>query len=111
MGAMAKPDLRDFLLARVAERESTARDMQDQERLGRPFFRLDPSVGGSGIRELIDPTRILAECEAKRRIVEHETKPYLHEGRQVATFRWTPILRYLAAAYSAHPDYDGRWKP
>ncbi|WP_310962133.1 DUF6221 family protein [Nocardioides terrisoli] len=68
----------EFLLARIAERESVARDMQHQARVGRPFFRTDLLAGGTGIRELIDPARVMADCEAKRRIVElHKNWPVL----------------------------------
>ena len=70
----------DFVLERIAETESVAEDMRHQAALGRPFFTLDDNVGGTGIRALIDPTRVLAECAAKRAIVElHQQWPVFVE--------------------------------
>jgi hypothetical protein len=53
-----------------------------------------------------DPARVLAECEAKRRIVDSEGSPYV-EGHVPAT----RTLRFLALPYADHPDYRQEWKP
>lgn len=102
MGTMT---ITEFLLARIAERESVARDMQHQARVGRPFFRTDLLAGGTGIRELIDPARVMAECEAKRRMVEEATHP------QTSSQEGYDMLRYLAEVYADHPDYSEEWRP
>lgn len=70
-------DLTDFLLARIAEDEAVI-------------------LGGGGCDHW---DRALAECQAKRLIVEDETSN-----------EWQP-LRYLATVYVNHPDYREEWKP
>lgn len=126
--------LTEFLLARISERESVARDMQHQASRGRPLLELHG--GGTGIRDLVDPARVLTECEAKRRIVEVH-HPHDHGGEHGdATFctecQWDhgddspridnqPVenfgrnpcqtLATLAAVYADHPDYREEWKP
>jgi len=105
--------LSNFLLARIAERESTAQDMRHQARLGRPFINPQELAGGAGIRELIDPDRVLAECEAKRRIVEDNPYPDAEfpdydGGYQSA---WEDYRKILALPYANHPDYRPEWRP
>lgn len=59
-----------------------------------------------------DPARVLAEVEAKRRIVdrcEYEMSGYAGTGAQVATPHL--VLRLLALPYAAHPEYDPAWRP
>lgn len=83
--------LSDFLLARIAEDE---RDL--------------PSKGGVDWLH-----RVLAECEAKRQIVEAyagmEALPSEEQREQRATLRWACQL--LAAPYADHPDYREEWRP
>jgi hypothetical protein len=60
-----------------------------------------------------DPARVLAECEAKRRIVEpwkyseNEEMDWLYGagalGRNFA-------MRALASVCADHPDYDDAWR-
>jgi hypothetical protein len=65
---------------------------------------------------VLDPARVLAECAAKRRIVE------LHGDNSVGSCSLCatrdtgdPLpypcqtLRLLAMPYAGHPDYDGSW--
>lgn len=52
-----------------------------------------------------DPARVLAECEAKRAIVEEATHP------QTSSVEGYNILRILAVAHADHPDYDEEWRP
>ena len=113
---MTAPTLTEFLLARIAADEAAADD-----------------VDWDDYNPLHQPARVLAECEAKRRIVERERwKPphgmdcdghpgawmphgdygagYCmwgaeHDGEQSAT------LRDLAAVYADHPDYRNEWRP
>lgn len=47
-----------------------------------------------------DPARVLAECRAKRRLVE-----------ELGAFRRGAALRLLAMPYADHPDYRQEWKP
>lgn len=57
-----------------------------------------------------DPARVLAEVEAKRRIVTAHGEPMEWcgscEQRQPCE-----TLTLLALPYSDHPDYDPEWKP
>jgi hypothetical protein len=52
-----------------------------------------------------DPSRVLAECEAKRRIVEWCSGPTASEWHEL------PVLAMLALPYADHPDYDEAWRP
>lgn len=48
---------------------------------------------------LHDPARVLAECEAKRRIVAWDAS--VDYG----------AVRFLATVYADHPDYRAEWRP
>jgi hypothetical protein len=113
--------LTDFLLARIAEDEEVAR------RVGESWFRYFGQVyviegAGEGhpawqahrgddrcqVRTEADgdhiarhdPARVLAECEAKRRIATGD------DGRiQVSGY----LLGVLALPYADHPDYREEW--
>lgn len=105
-------DLAEFLLARVVELETWARE---------------------SVQTFVDPAWMLAECEAKRRIVglhRADPKPEYDNGHgtthdedgQFLGYRTDlceedgetvpcPTLRLLALAYADHPDYDESWRP
>jgi hypothetical protein len=79
-------NLTEFLLARIAEDE------------GSP-----PTC-----------SRVLADCEAKRRIVErHRSKPDTGGWYCAGCGDDWPCedLRDLASVYADHPDYDEAWRP
>ncbi len=137
--------LAEFLLARIAEDEDTARAAtpgpwywekpsgvdwsQGEESLMSRHQRDGHDVAvlcgwgydSSGIdaqqadRNHIarhDPSRVLAECEAKRRIVD-ECTPWVSEpsddyGAQTVS---EMTLRFLALPYADHPDYRQEWRP
>ncbi len=99
--------LTDFLLARIAEDEAAWLPAATQpRRAGKTHAR-----------------RHLAECEAKRRIVElhppretHRGYPYCggclqSEEDDRALYYDCPTLRALALPYADHPDYRDEWKP
>ena len=75
------PTLTEFLLARIAEDEEM----------------VEPVM-------IVHPDRFLAECVAKRRIVESLESAKVRE--RVALHR---VMRHLAAVYADHPDYDEAW--
>lgn len=115
--------LADFLLARIAEDESDWRAVE-----ARPVVQL---LHGKPIAP-----RMIAECEAKRRIVEVH-HPHDHGGdhgdavfcdecqwdhgddspridnQPVENFGSNPCrtLAALALPYADHPDYDEAWRP
>lgn len=129
----------DFLKQRIAEDEALARadDGPDQPHGRYCGWRLQEGPGfdddGCQCRY---PARVLAECAAKRAIVERETagrawKPGDRQPPQqfisaseplpedVAAWRDahtvpvtdTPTLRLLAVVYADHPAYRQEWKP
>ena len=49
-----------------------------------------------------DPARVLAECEAKRRIVEL--------WQEFAEWPVEMVMYALAAIYADHPDFDPAWR-
>lgn len=105
------------------------------ERDSRPIARVEDVAGdiddpdcataildGSAVSEHIahwDPARVLAECEAKRRIVEdyakcvrlrdieHHVTDY--SGGELAAYE--TAVRFLALPHADHPDYRQEWKP
>jgi hypothetical protein len=95
------PDLTDFLLARIAEDEAWLRSAAEHWACYPP-----PQ----------EPTRLLAECEAKREIVRaYQLRAEQGSGRggEVIGYHATGVavaIRHLAAVYADHPDYRGEWR-
>lgn len=89
--------LTEFLLARIAEDEESASTVHVFDCV------LDHIDGRDGCSCVI-PARVLAECEAKRRILEELETAKVRE--RVALHR---VMRHLAAVYADHPDYDEAW--
>lgn len=91
--------LTEFLLARIAEDEKAARRGSDH-----------PAEWGVLTNDnyghlLTQPSRVLAECAAKRQIVGwmNDTVEYVVYADEV--------LGALALPYADHPDYDEAWRP
>jgi hypothetical protein len=129
--------LTEFLLARTAEDEVAARatlaahdpldwDTTPAHLMNGGAVGLDGPVDGpSGYSSVVvDPARVLAECEAKRRIVGiHHPGKYRPDECQVCfdpttaagdyDFEYLPCstLRALALPYTDHPDYQDEWRP
>lgn len=73
---------------------------------------------------LMGPARVLAECEARRRIMdEHELSDYMGKPSCwlcAPEFSWGKeptadeqpcrTLRALASVYAAHPDFAPAWR-
>ena len=104
--------LDEFLLARIAEDEHharAARGWQTGDRhVGQP---LDYSIH----MDRWSPDRVLAECAAKRAIVQ------LHTPVDDQPDGWCNLcdgdgwpcgtMAALATVYAGHPDYDESWRP
>lgn len=123
--------LTEFLLARIAEDERVARAVESAKRpdpVSRSEFLAEHEISDVDVvqrwetrtRQLHDlgthlvgayPRRVLAECEAKRRIVEHQTQRPEKDFRPLPPAVDTPVLRLLALPYAGHPDYDEAWRP
>ena len=88
----------EFLLARIAEDERHARKLAETDR--RPVLALAITAN--------HPQRVLAECEAKRRIVERAG--FLIDEPDGLGNLCEGILTDLAAIYADHPDYREEWR-
>jgi hypothetical protein len=111
----------EFLLARIAEDEQRAASaghgcgyLLHEHNAG--WVEVDlpaehnvrPSYELRFIREH-SPDRVLAECEAKRRIVADRPLPIGHfwDGQRA---QHDNALRFLASVYADHPDYRDEWR-
>lgn len=132
--------LTEFLLARIAEDETVARKVLDAPSV---WARTDEGplwfCDEQSDHVAMAPARVLAECEAKRRVVaaalgwHHETvedcwyscaatygteveNACCDDGRAEMgcdcgrDFQVQSILAPLAAVYADHPDYDPAWR-
>lgn len=94
-------NLRDFLITRIAEDEvqlSVCRDLN--------WF-----PGKKYGLTAVSYEQLSTECQAKRRTIALYDE-LSHSGEPDASFAWTAmkaVLRYLAAPYSDHPDYQKEW--
>ena len=122
-----EPDLDGFLLARIAEDHRLA--SAAAVATGREAWDGGPDgEGPADAAEHVahhDPARVLAECAAKRRLVNacRDTRPDLHllgTRPQGLDFPVPPTdqhqlaaltLALLALPYAAHPDYRPAWRP
>lgn len=94
--------LTEFLLARIAADEDAAEH-------GRRHNASTTYAQDNYGCLLVDPKRVLAECEAKRWIVEVSTTTVKSHG--LCTRCVTCItVRLLALPYADHPDYDPKWR-
>lgn len=148
-------ELHEFLLARIAEDEKVARLApermverleQQGEAIARSYGDPQPPEDDVSLADAMwwtakdaadwirrhNPTRVLAECEAKRRIVEQYAE-YLSTVRAYRSPRWADamneqdkqdarqaearhrvaedVARLLALPYADHPQYDEAWRP
>lgn len=103
--------LSEFVLARAADDEELARQYGDPGALNSELaWAMDIS---RRVLE-VDPSRLVAECEAKRRIaVEFVDAVANYEGNlgpEGEVARLTFVLRALALPYADHPDYQPEWR-
>ncbi|SFL54659.1 DUF6221 family protein [Geodermatophilus ruber] len=116
---MGPVDLVEFLLARIAEDEQTARRAAgDSPTTATAPLRVATEPGRG---EVVAPVaRVLAECEAKRIVVEQ----YRAVARVVDSYGGLEqlaimfvvdalegALTALALPYAYHPDYREEWRP
>ncbi len=115
--------LSEFLLARINDDEAAARRAADGpfSITSTPYgetFDIVTAGGGDYLEEqwfAVDPGRLLAECKAKRAIVELVEVGMGDCGIDGASvpriehYTGLTLLRAFAAVYVAHPDYDPDW--
>jgi hypothetical protein len=132
-------ELHEFLEARIAEDEDYAQNIIDCEYdtykaewgylssakvdIGSPTDYIDAANDSTVAKfiERFDPARILAECAAKRAVIDAASDEitYIPTGRSlwnndpslgyIEKSEGRVILEALAAPYSSHPDYDQSW--
>ena len=131
--------LTDFILARIAEDEAAvcAWDSDGAAQVASMWTGLEPGYAtvasgrpASGwfadgrevedarhVEVLYNPARVLAECEAKRAIVQGWGQflagaPEWAEREMPSVLRMARMtLHALALPYADHPDYRQEWKP
>ena len=111
---MTAPTLTEFLLARIAEdRVAAALSQREPHRVGHRSA-CDWWGDMPGYCTCDATARAIAECEAKRRIVEvwpdsfgSWTADQAYAAKRVKD----AVLLDLAAVYADHPDYDEAWRP
>jgi hypothetical protein len=89
--------LTDFLLARIAEDRTWARQRRDEDFRKHRISAHRPHLAPD------DAERVLAQCSAWLRIVEacSAADGALGDG----------VLRALASVYADHPDWREEWRP
>ncbi|MFF9910630.1 DUF6221 family protein [Streptomyces sp. NPDC013457] len=122
-------DLIAFLRARLGKDEQTARahrqasahwyydhmahEVRDEDNAGTVAFTQDRD--GQHIARH-DPARVLAEVDAKRRILERHAQcgsgiGRCDDGGHVSEGEACAEQIDLAAPYADHPDYKDKWRP
>lgn len=91
------PGIYEFLLARIADKEALARRVDEDI----------PSLTVLGGRTVDPEARMLAECEAVRRIVERHAEGDDCGYWDVAN---CPDMRDLASVDADHPDFREEWR-
>ncbi len=125
------PTLVEFLLARIAEDEEAAKAAIE---LREPYTRggftwyynwaiHTEHVSGGWGTGFVDgaptPDRVMAECQAKRRIIEYceysidpdDDACYAPETYGMMAATGEGVLERLALPYADHPDYRPEWSP
>jgi hypothetical protein len=109
--------LAEFLLARIAEDETEATRLAEY---ACPVCGSNQVHGCPGLmgeaRHYSDPRRVLAECEAKRRIVERASFIESFHDQSgsftIADLEYDEhILPLLALPYADHPNFREEWRP
>lgn len=119
------PTLTEFLLARIAEDDAVAREVDQGRHEIATGSEAEAHRACSCYGEVVytvSASRVLAECEAKRRIIRGSipariVRPdgkvlSLMEPNELANsdalHKW--IVHVLATIYADHPDYRAEWE-
>ena len=93
----------EFVRARIDEDEELAREVEDQAR----HDRGGPSADEAGAVTVTGVARVLADCEAKRGLLELAEAATADDLPGYAT----AIRQLLALPYADHADYLDAWRP
>jgi hypothetical protein len=108
-------ELAEFLLARIDEESALAAAAdQDAQRLRPITDELPAGPEDHRVAHMFrwSPARVLAECEARRRIVEdYLAQLDSHRSGWDARTPRDLTLRALALPYADHPGYRDDWRP
>jgi hypothetical protein len=96
--------LAEFLLERIDHDKSLAREIHTDD------CRLMWMGAEHGWYDCNYRERILAECEAKRRIVTYCDGNVSADDRSIGS-HGIAVLLMLALPYADHPDYNPEWEP
>ncbi|GFZ77952.1 hypothetical protein GCM10011359_02570 [Nesterenkonia alkaliphila] len=104
-----------FLLARIEEDEATAGFVRNDSPIEETRFCTWATPADQDRDRLVvavDYQRVLAECVAKRRIIEAYLEVEHHDSPQyaAATDYMETVLLELASAHADHPDYLPQWE-
>lgn len=106
-------DLVEFLRSRLDDEAAVAQKSYDEA----GDYRLDGSMATQLHFANWKPDRVLADVEAKRRIVGSTAHPpkawsVFDDGfRRGQMAAHDDVLRLLALPYATHPDYREEWRP
>lgn len=110
---IAKKGLVEFLLARIAEDEEMAHDVQSylspKDTIDVFLTRREGDESRSKVVRPYDPARALADCKAKREIVDLialTDSPACHVDAWTVAKR---AVRAIAMIYAEHPDFREEW--
>lgn len=107
--------LTDFLLARIAEDAAEAHEALRPDESGdtRTYYTTPgPHRDDWGLWTFhVDPVRVLAECETKRRIVGYVEAHVAEADTGRSEMFGVGVLELLALPYADHPDYLEEWRP
>lgn len=115
---MSGVTLVEFLRARLDERETQAQADLADAWAGTMFGLVEWNEVAAGIynatqaRAIADARRVLADVEAKRRIVAICQVSDPHSADEAGNgCTECAVLYTLALPYADHPDYDEGWRP
>lgn len=123
-------DLAEFYAARLDEREQWAHLARSAEPNKQSAWRADHekvfAISGPEMAiarsasvaphiALNDPAAVLADIEAKRKILQSYHLDFNDDGEPIclggAGEMYWDVLRILGAVFDSHPDYNQAWRP
>jgi hypothetical protein len=109
-------DIIEFLEARIDEDEAYAEQAKGDHYGWRDNWYLETMNNHSYDRSVtfahafrFSPHRVLAECAAKRAIIEAHRRQDQYDDPMAWIVDCEILLLNLAAVYRSHPDYDKEW--